>query len=378
MNRIVERMYLYPTCKVVSGYSRSVIQDLNKGKYYFIPTLLCHQLDNLSEKSYIATKPRLVKEGNDLNKYLDFLIENDLIYVSESAIPFKNIELEYNYPHTISNVIVCYKKSKDSNIFDKIIKELSILDGNSIQFFFEDFCSIPELTDMLQITESSYIDNIDIIMPYNTTLKEEEINELLCKSNSINRILIYDSPYAKINRIHESSIKVYIYTDSKISYLDDCGSMHPLFFTNNLPFFSEAQTYNTCLNRKLCIDAEGNIKNCPTMTRSFGNIKDKSLQEVIEISGFKDLWTINKDSIDVCKDCEFRYMCMDCRCFLKDTENIHSQPAKCPYNPYICKWDGQEGYLSVEECGVYTKETGFIPDIEKIEQLNKQIWGEDD
>jgi SPASM domain peptide maturase of grasp-with-spasm system len=105
----------------------------------------------------------------------------------------------------------------------------------------------------------------------------------------------------------------------------------------NLSFFTEAQAHNTCLNRKLCIDAGGNIKNCPAMSRSFGNIKDTTLKEAIEKEGFKDLWFINKDKIDVCRDCEFRYMCMDCRCFIKDPENIYSQPAKCGYNPYICK-----------------------------------------
>ena len=30
-------------------------------------------------------------------------------------------------------------------------------------------------------------------------------------------------------------------------------------------------------------------------------------------------------------------------------------------------------YIPVEECGVYSKETGFVPDIDKIEQLNKKL-----
>jgi SPASM domain peptide maturase of grasp-with-spasm system len=126
------------------------------------------------------------------------------------------------------------------------------------------------------------------------------------------------------------------------------------------------------------VDAEGNIKNCPAMERSFGNIKDTTLQEAIEKPGFKDLWFVHKDQIDVCKDCEFRHLCMDCRCFIKDPENIYSQPAKCTYNPYICKWQGQEGYVPVEECGSYSRETGFVPNHEKIKELNQQIWGEDD
>jgi SPASM domain peptide maturase of grasp-with-spasm system len=93
----------------------------------------------------------------------------------------------------------------------------------------------------------------------------------------------------------------------------------------------------------------GEIKNCPSLSRSFGNIKDTTIAEAIAKPGFKDLWSIRKDDIDVCKDCEFRYMCTDCRAFIKDPDNIYSQPAKCTYNPYIAKWQGEEGYVSVEE-----------------------------
>ena len=96
------------------------------------------------------------------------------------------------------------------------------------------------------------------------------------------------------------------------------------------------------------------------MMQSFGNIKDTTLKEAIEKPGFKDLWFICKDKIDVCKDCEFRHMCTDCRAYIKDPENIYSQPAKCPYNPYIAKWRGEEGYVTVEECGTYSKEKGFV------------------
>ena len=69
-------------------------------------------------------------------------------------------------------------------------------------------------------------------------------------------------------------------------------------------------------------------------------------------------------------------MCTDCRVFIKDPENIYSQPAKCTYNPYIAKWQGEEGYVPVEECGTYTWETGFVVNHKRVAELNKQLWGE--
>ena len=110
-----------------------------------------------------------------------------------------------------------------------------------------------------------------------------------------------------------------------------------------------SQKHNTCLNRKISIDVNGEIKNCPSMIKSYGNIKDATLTKAMEKSGFKDVWFIHKNQIEVCKDCEFRHICTDCRAYLKNPENIYSQPEKCNYNPYIAKWKGQDGYITVEE-----------------------------
>jgi hypothetical protein len=48
---------------------------------------------------------------------------------------------------------------------------------------------------------------------------------------------------------------------------------------------------------------------------------------------------INKDKIEVYKDCEFRYCCVDCRAFLVDPKNEYSKPASCLYNPYTAEWE---------------------------------------
>jgi hypothetical protein len=40
----------------------------------------------------------------------------------------------------------------------------------------------------------------------------------------------------------------------------------------------------------------------------------------------------------VCKDCEFRYICTDCRAYLEDPYNEYSKPLKCGYDPYTGEW----------------------------------------
>jgi len=106
--------------------------------------------------------------------------------------------------------------------------------------------------------------------------------------------------------------------------------------------FSESQVFNSCLNRKISIDKNGEIKNCPSMQTSFGNILKTSLLSVVNDENFKKKWAIGKDKIDICKDCEFRYICTDCRAYLKDSQNIFSKPLKCNYDPYTAKWESIE------------------------------------
>lgn len=48
---------------------------------------------------------------------------------------------------------------------------------------------------------------------------------------------------------------------------------------------------------------------------------------------FRKLWNIKKDDIEICKECELRYVCQDCRAYIANPENIHSKPRKCTYTP---------------------------------------------
>ena len=85
------------------------------------------------------------------------------------------------------------------------------------------------------------------------------------------------------------------------------------------------------------------------MKHHYGHISDTELIDVVRKPEFRKWWYYKKDDIDVCQDCEFRHICTDCRAFIKDPDNILSQPAKCGYNPYIALWEGQENWISVEQ-----------------------------
>ena len=74
------------------------------------------------------------------------------------------------------------------------------------------------------------------------------------------------------------------------------------------------------------------------MQKSYGSVKTNSLADVVNNKDFRTLWGVTKDDVDVCRDCEFRYICTDCRAYTQDTESQHSKPIKCDYDPYTGVW----------------------------------------
>ena len=85
---------------------------------------------------------------------------------------------------------------------------------------------------------------------------------------------------------------------------------------------------NRCFASKLYISADLEVYPCVMERRlSHGNLKDDNLKNLIK----KEIQELNKDKIESCKDCEFRYACYDCR---PDSlsENIYAKPYDCTYD----------------------------------------------
>ncbi len=152
------------------------------------------------------------------------------------------------------------------------------------------------------------------------------------------RTIIFHSG-EKIKYINkEFSLPIIYETTEEYTDARSCGQISKNYFVNNVDFYTESINHNTCLNRKVGIDKDGNIKNCPSMNESYGNISEVSIEESITHPDFKKYWNIKKDLITICMDCEFRHVCMDCRAYREDPNDILSKPLKCGYDPYTSSW----------------------------------------
>jgi hypothetical protein len=97
------------------------------------------------------------------------------------------------------------------------------------------------------------------------------------------------------------------------------------------------QRFNPCLGRQVAVDCGGEIKPCLWMDEPVGTVGCDNLKNLIISGAFDKYWCLTKDYISVCKDCEKRYACSDCRIGAKPgtgNELNDGKPAFCSYDPY--------------------------------------------
>ena len=120
----------------------------------------------------------------------------------------------------------------------------------------------------------------------------------------------------------------------------------PKFPKCTLESFQRAVYGNNCFLRHICISHDGNVFPC-IMEReiTLGNVLNESIESIIDNPLTKNIMRLSKDKIEVCKDCEYRYCCFDCRPKVKNNSNgnLYAKPPDCNYNPYTGNWNFRNG-----------------------------------
>ena len=117
----------------------------------------------------------------------------------------------------------------------------------------------------------------------------------------------------------------------------------PLFSKCTFKTFQRARYGHNCFSRDVCVTASGDVIPC-VMERDIvlGNVLNFPLSHILHDKIVKQVRSLNKDNIEVCRDCEYRYCCFDCRPKSKKAsldENLYAKPAECFYDPHTGKWD---------------------------------------
>lgn len=323
----MEEFKLFANCKLVVGARRATVCDLQRGDVHFVPKSFATAL--LSGPIY---KDAPVTE--EMTKCLDYMLENDLGHFTGDSSCFPEMSLEYDFPGEASHAIVEYADDLTLDI-RKVLSSLSETGVKYIELRINRAMNVESMFSLMQSVQQTSINNIILYVHYSEDWNEATITELLLRYQRISSIVFTKAASDRFTDVMGRKVS---FVQGSVSN-KECGKVHTRCFSCNVRTFTEGLSHNSCLNGKISIDKEGSIKNCPSMGESFGNVNTHRLTDVVKQESFRKLWTITKDKIAGCKDCEFRYVCTDCRAFLESPDDIYSKPLKCGYDPYTGIWE---------------------------------------
>ncbi len=100
------------------------------------------------------------------------------------------------------------------------------------------------------------------------------------------------------------------------------------FFKITRDVYTRNQYWNSCWAFKIAIKANGDVMPCIfTRDLRIGNLLKHNAASIIKKS--LPYWRITKDQIEDCQNCEYRYLCNDCRAMSYNDGNLLSKMKRC-------------------------------------------------
>ncbi|WP_277115207.1 grasp-with-spasm system SPASM domain peptide maturase [Chryseobacterium sp.] len=333
---------LFSNILITRGAGRILISDLQRNTSELYPLEFYDIIEELKIKSIDEVLSEYDDESKEIfQQYMNLLLEKEYGFITENDWDknFPPLSYEYHEPNPITNLFIELDNIK---ILKKIYPSVENLGIRHLVIYSLKPLTVKEFIEIDKTFKTSVLSGIEIFSPFHQEVNLSFIQALQQNTVRIYRLIFFNcsKPPFKAKDEYRFSLH-FVKDDLKISA---CGKVELKYFNTNINKVIEAVNHNSCLYKKIGIDKKGNIKNCPLMNESFGNIHQQNLEEAINHPDFRKYWNLTKDQIEICKDCEFRYICTDCRAYtensLKNKEGLNiSKPLKCGYNPYTGLWD---------------------------------------
>ena len=327
---------------------RSTLCDLQNEKYIFLP----NELVDLFEQDLIDTE--LLKlslneeEFEELQKFLSYLEQNDYVFNYENDMNgfFPELSGAFHFPGEISNAIIEISKQNISDILTHdIFEQLLFLGCRNLELRIFDFDTLkPTLFALMKTALFNEFLSVDIcIDKVAIDPIHPSVFRFLKLHRNVRSLVVFNDKETKAVLTKSRGFGGFAFIKGSMDS-SNCGYISPAYFNINIQTYTESLKHNSCLNKKAGIDKNGFIKNCPSCSVNFGHISKHKLADVIiKDTSFKKYFDLNKNQIKVCRDCEFRHICTDCRVFVSDEADIYSKPSKCLYDPYTTTWMKDNG-----------------------------------
>ena len=342
-----KHVLLFADCVPVRGHTASAIYDLTRGQISTFPSEY-FPLFELFRTLRLGQLLESVAEDDraSLHDFLGFLLDNEYVTFVDDLTPFLEIPSRWDAPCSIQNAII--DVNTQHHDYRRIISDLDLLGCEHLQVrSYSLLFAVPDLVELARLCRGTSIQMLQAVIPHDPRHSDADYVSLVTSNRILGSLIVHSADENRRIRVDQGArgtsaelVAVDIeMTTKKLESALDCGSitMKELLRPSTLTF-NELHHFNGCLNRKVSVDENGLVRNCPAMGTSFGHHRSIALSEVVAGATFQKAWRARKDEIKICQDCQYRYACTDCRAFVEDPADDNSRPLKCGYDPYTDSW----------------------------------------
>lgn len=325
---------------MVRGAEASLIYDLHRGGTLKVPTLMHDVFLEFKEKSIEEVKAHFEHEYDEgIDLFLNRLIELELVFETSEKDAFPPMDFNnWDYPLRVSNAILEVPENNSYNLL-AAIDELNGLGCAHLQlrlieageYTFSDFEKI------IEHLKKSRVKLVELILPHTLFESREKLILFFNRNLRLSNVIFHSAPENKImeNENPLSKGRVSFTRQNLMANQSDYVSPKTMFY--NIRFYAEAFAHNVALNRKVCITKDGFFKNYLSHKKTFGNINQTSIKELIETENYKVKWFLSNDKIEGCRDCQFKYACFS-NSDIEKRDGKYFKTEHCGFDPYENKW----------------------------------------
>lgn len=325
----------FEDCVLVRGYYSCVLYDLTKKKYYSLSKKQAEWYEAIDSLPFSEIEVKAKKE-KAFKSFFDFLLKKEIIFTCnyDDLKLFPKIKIDWYSPYKISNLIIVRSKESNNKILS-LVDKFTRLGIKHIQLFLEDEINENELLLYLSEFSSTPIKSIEIITRVDISEKLLRLYKLVERTQLVTVTITNSLEFKLIKKRNEHPFNLlFIKNEFEEIFLE--LPPDPQYFVIDVRQFAESHYYNTYFNQKLIIDREDYLLTNIGGSK-IGNIFDIDLEEFVNTERGQYLWKVKKDDIEICKDCEYRYMCVDSRTPLRE-KGKWRYTSDCLYDPYLGKW----------------------------------------
>ena len=320
---------LYSNCIIVDGTNQDAIYDLHRRRVFKLNNRISSLITNeFAHNSIAEVKSKFPDWIDGIDAYIGMLADQDYGHVTEEPHKFPPLSMEYHVPRHLESAIIVFNKDVD---YRTSLGEMTELGCQFIQVIVtEELTDISMLKPLFSVLSELTVRDVEFIF------SKVEVSLLELFKVGANLKFKYKI-YGTSKDIKEAFKKLTDHQKDHFLLVEDlldlnkAGSYGPEHMIVDQSFFIEAQKHNTGLNKKVCIDYDGNIRNYLNHPTIFGNISADKVHTVIQTLEFQEQWLIPNSKIEKCKKCIYRFAC-NSNSFVRQEDNNYYKDEDCKYN----------------------------------------------